>query len=199
MRKQKSLDQAYFRGLYEQDPDPWGFATSPYEEAKYAHTIEVLGEERAARGFELGCSIGVLTRRLARACDHLVSTELSPEALSEARRRCADQDNIDFRLARSVADGLDEDFDLIVLSEVVYYWDDQDLDTVAAAIARSLRPRGRLLLVHWLGETDYPKSADDAVDALAERLNRPGRLVGLVAERQDRRDGYRLDLWRRLS
>jgi SAM-dependent methyltransferase len=191
MRKQRSLDEAYFRALYEADPDPWGFAASPYEQAKYAHTIEALAGERAGRGFELGCSIGVLTRRLAALCDSLVATDLSPEALAEARRRCADLANIDFRLARFVADGLDRSFDLIVLSEVVYYWDDADLDTVAAAVGRCLDARGRLLLVHWLGETDYPKSADDAVDGLGERLG------GMVVEREERRERYRLDLWRR--
>jgi SAM-dependent methyltransferase len=165
--------------------------------AKYAHTLDALAGERAARAFELGCSIGVLTRRLAGVCDHLVATELAPAALEEARRRCADLANVDFRLARSVADGLDQTFDLIVLSEVVYYWDDEDLDTVAAAVARSLASRGRLLLVHWLGETDYPKSADEAVDGLAERLRAADRFGGLMVERQDRLDDYRLDLWRR--
>jgi SAM-dependent methyltransferase len=198
MRKQRSLDQAYFRSLYEGDPDPWGFATSPYEAAKYAHTIDALAGERAGRGFELGCSIGVLTRRLAGLCDHLVATELSSKALDEARRRCADLANIDFRLAQSVADGLEGPFDLIVLSEVVYYWDDRDLDTVAAAVARSLGAEGRLLLVHWLGATDYPKSADEAVEAIGERLRRTDHFGALVVERQERRgEGYRLDLWRR--
>jgi hypothetical protein len=80
----------------------------------------------------------------------------------------------------------------MVLSEVVYYWDDLDLAAVAGAIRRALVPGGRILLVHWLGETDYPRSGDDAAAALAARLD------GLFdVELQTREDQYRLDLWRR--
>jgi SAM-dependent methyltransferase len=192
MRKSRSLDAAYFEGLYRQDPDPWGFETSAYETAKYADTLAALGAERAARGLELGCSIGVLTRDLAPVCDRLVATELSAIALEQARRRCADLPQVEFRLAHTVTDGIDGVFDLMVLSEVVYYWDAQDLGAVAGRILETLAPGGRLLLVHWLGETDYPKSADDAVTALAGCLQ--GAFDTEIAER---REQYRLDLWRR--
>ncbi len=192
MRKSQSLDAAYFEGLYTADPDPWGFASRDYEAAKYADTLAALGGARARRGLEMGCSIGVFTRHLAPYCDALVATEVSSTALDKARERCADLANVQFRLASRVTDGIDGAFDLMVLSEIVYYWDDRDLAAVAAAIDRALEPGGRLLLVHWLGETDYPRSGDDAVAALAERLT-----FGRTVERQDRRDQYRLDLWRR--
>jgi SAM-dependent methyltransferase len=192
MRKSRSLDAAYFEGLYKADPDPWGFASRDYEAAKYADTLAAVGEARVVRALEVGCSIGVFTRLLAPRCDALVATEVSATALEQAKVRCADLANIDFRLARRVTDGIDGRFDLIVMSEVVYYWDDADLTAVAAAIDQTLAPNGRLLLVHWLGETDYPRSGDDAVEALAAALKEPMRI-----ERRDRRDEYRLDLWRR--
>ena len=81
MRKTRSLDAAYFEDLYRADPDPWNFATSAYESRKYADTLAVIGEERAGRAFEMGCSIGVLTRQLAGKCGRLVATELSERAL----------------------------------------------------------------------------------------------------------------------
>ena len=191
MRKQLSLDAAYFDGLYGAAPDPWGFETSAYEAAKYDHTITALGAERAARALEVGCSIGVLTQRLAGICDHLTATDLAQKALDQARRRCAALTNVEFRRVRSAAESFEERFDLIVLSEVVYYWDDADLARVAAAMNAALAPGGRVLLVHWLGETDYPKSADEAVDGLYERL------AGMAVERAERSEKYRLDLWRR--
>jgi SAM-dependent methyltransferase len=194
VRKSKSLDGAYFEGLYAADPDPWGFASRDYEAGKYADTLAALGPGRSRRALEMGCSIGVFTRTLAPRCDALVATEVSGTALERARARCADLANIDFRLARRVDDGFDGTFDLMVLSEVVYYWDDTDLAAVAAAIDRALAPGGRLLLVHWLGETDYPRSGDDAVAALAARLSFPK-----IVERQDRTEQYRLDLWRRAA
>jgi cyclopropane fatty-acyl-phospholipid synthase-like methyltransferase len=191
MRKSKTLDRQYFEGLYQGDQDPWKFATSAYERAKYDDTLAALGHQRAARGLEVGCSIGVLTERLAAHCDELVATDISQTALQQARRRCAGLANIDFRLASAPAAQVEGAFDLVVLSEVVYYWDDDDIAAFAAALKRSVRAQGRILLVHWLGETDYPKSADDAVLRLATDLE-----DRFAVERSDRRAEYRLDLWR---
>jgi SAM-dependent methyltransferase len=192
MRKTASLDAAYFDGLYAEKPDPWDFETSDYEARKYDATIAALGAERATWALEVGCSIGILTRRLAERCDALVATEVSPAALEQARARCVDLVNIEFRLVSGAADGFDDAYDLIVLSEVVYYWDDADLDAVAAGIRTTLAPGGRLLLVHYTLETDYPKSGDDAVAALGARLR--GFVHGEISRRAE---AYRLDLWRR--
>jgi SAM-dependent methyltransferase len=133
-----------------------------------------------------------LTARLATRCERLVSTDISPRALEQAQQRCANLGNIDFRLVSSAGESFDGDFDLIVLSEVVYYWDDVDTEVVADKLNRSLRPGGRLLMVHWLGETDYPKSGDEAVEDLAAKLD-----GSYLVERADRTAQYRLDLWRK--
>ena len=192
MRKTRSLDAAYFEGLYQADPDPWKFETSAYEAQKYTATVAAIAQEPVERGFEMGCSIGVLTERLAPLCARLVATELSQRALDLARRRCAGQPHIDFVLAKTMTDGIDGTFDLMLLSEVVYYWDDRDMADVATAISAHLGVGGRLVLVHWLGETDYPRSADDAVEALFRLLSED-----VVIAAQARTDAYRMDIWRR--
>jgi hypothetical protein len=43
-----TLQPGYFDRLYGQDPDPWRFATSDYERAKYAATVAALPRERFA-------------------------------------------------------------------------------------------------------------------------------------------------------
>jgi len=191
MRHSQTLDVAYFDDLYKASPDPWGFADSAYEAAKYAHTIEALGAERASRALEVGCSIGVLTRRLAEQCDELVATELARAPLKAARERCANLPHVTFRQVKSPADSFRGSFDLIVLSVVVDSWNDADLARVAAALEGALLPGGRVLLVHWLGETNYPKSADEAVESLWALL------PDMRVEKAERREKYRLDLWRR--
>ena len=64
----------------------------------------------------------------------------------------------------------DGSFDLIVLSEVVYYWSSADIATAAAWISQRLEAGGDLLLVHWIGETDYPQTGDGAVEQLRQGL-----------------------------
>lgn len=191
MRKTRSLQPDYFEGLYAGDPDPWQFETSPYEQAKYEATVSALGNERSINALEVGCSIGVLTRKLAGCCDRLTAVDVSPRALEAARRRCTGLDQVRFQRAQIPAEAVPGVFDLIVLSEVAYYWDDIDLPRAAAMFDRQHAPNGRVVLVHWLGETDYPKTADQAVGALRALLG-----DRVVEEASARNLDYRLDLWR---
>lgn len=191
MRKTRSLEPDYFEGLYKTDPDPWNFETSAYEQAKYQATVDALENENASLALEVGCANGVLTRKLAPRCAHLLAVDVSPTALAQARQKCADLPQVEFRLARIPRDRVSGAFDLIVLSEVAYYWDDDDLSKAATFLQANHASRGRILLVHWLGETDYPKTADEAVDGLGARLG-----DAVVVEHAVANGDYRLDLWR---
>ena len=159
-RCRPTLGAGYFRRLYAADPDPWGFATSAYERAKYAATLAALPRQRYRAGFEIGCSIGVLTRKLAARCERLLAVDLLAEVVARARARCAGLPQVAFE-RMAVPDRLPgERLDLIVLSEVGYYLGSTDLDRLSDFIAAALWPRGHLLMVHWTGATDYPLSGD---------------------------------------
>jgi cyclopropane fatty-acyl-phospholipid synthase-like methyltransferase len=191
-RRRHSIAAEYFEGLYSADADPWGFATSAYEQAKYDATLAALGTERSQRALEVGCAIGVLTARLAAVCDRLLAVDVSDTALAAARARCAALTNVELKRMALPAEAPEGPFDLIVLSEVAYYWDDADLARMGERLRRHLQPGGRVLLVHWTGETDYPQTADEAVERLAQEAG-PEFSVALA----DRTSDYRLDLWRR--
>jgi SAM-dependent methyltransferase len=191
MRKPNSLPPDYFEQLYKSDPDPWKFETSEYEKAKYAATIAALGSERSGQVLEVGCANGVLTRALAGHCDALLAIDVSVTALRQAEARCADFPNVTFRLAGIPEDTIAGEFDLIVLSEVAYYWDARDAKRASEVFKARRRSGGRLLLVHWLGETDYPASGEEAVERLRRSLGPAVRV-----ERAVRTPEYRLDLWR---
>ena len=66
-----SLAPEYFEDVYNANDDPWNFASSEYEAAKYAATLAALPREKYASAFEIGCSIGVLTEKLAARCENL--------------------------------------------------------------------------------------------------------------------------------
>jgi len=190
-RAVQSLPASYFEALYAGDPDPWKFRTSPYEAEKYAATIAALPREHYGSALEIGCSIGVLTRMLAPRCGRLLALDGSARAIAAARRHCADLPQVELLQREVPRQWPRGQHDLILLSEVVYYWDEADLAQVAALALRSLRPGGEVLLVHWTGTTDYPLSGDAAVEGFI-RATAPG----LRVVRQERAERYRLDLLR---
>jgi SAM-dependent methyltransferase len=193
MRHEHSLSPDYFEGMFAKSADPWGFETRHYEIAKYDRTLAALSGRRYRCGFEIGCANGVLTRRLAAICDNLVAIDVSPTALTRARAHCVTHPNV--RLERMVFPReapSESGFDLIVLSEVAYYWDDQDLARAARWLGTRLAKHGDLILVHWIGETDYPQSGDGAVEGLQREL---AESIGVIVA--ESRSEYRLDLWRR--
>ena len=185
-----SLSPEYFEQLYIQSADPWEFATSPYEAAKYAATLAALPRRKYTSGLELGCSIGVLTRQLAPRCTELLAIDVSATALREARERCADLPHATFDNRDLTNDFPTGVFDLVLVSEIGYYFSKADLELLRRKIANSLMPGGHLLLVHYTGRTNYPLTADAVHETFLAWdgkvwTHAPGRGA----------DGYRLDLF----
>ncbi len=86
----------YFEMVYGANADPWGFESSPYEDAKYDATLAALPKARYQSGFEIGCSIGVLTERLAQRVRGLLAVDVVPDVLERARTRCRDLPQVRF-------------------------------------------------------------------------------------------------------
>jgi hypothetical protein len=193
-RADRTLGPAYFDNVYAADSDPWRFASSAYERDKYAATLAALPKPRYAAAFEIGCSIGVLTSALAPRCDALLAVDAAAAPLIEARRRCAALSNV--RIERMFVPGQWPNgvFDLILLSEIVYYLCAEDVAGLAARVLRSLAVEGDVALVHWTGETDYPLSGDEAAELFIESMGQSVRV-----QRRDRSVAFRLDIVRRCS
>jgi hypothetical protein len=62
-------------------------------------------------------------------------------------------------------------FDLIVLSELAYYFDESDLARLVDVAVASAAGGATLAAVHWRRETDYPLSGDQAHRLIAARLD----------------------------
>ena len=169
-RRVQTIAPDYFDALYTADPDPWRFRSSDYEADKYAATLAALSQPRYRRALEVGCSIGVFTRQLAARCERLLAIDASAVALESARLACSGLDNVEFELAAVPAQFPSGSFDLIVLSEVIYYLDENDVAALAARCAQALSPEGEIVACHWLGETDYPLSGAVASDMFAREM-----------------------------
>jgi SAM-dependent methyltransferase len=161
-----STRREYFDEMYEGDGDPWDFASSAYEQRKYALTMASLPRPRYGSVFEPGCSIGVLTAMLAARCDRLLATDIVPAALDQARNRLTAQPHVALEQRAIPEDWPEAIFDLVVLSEIAYYFDAADLAHVMALAMRSTRGGAQVLGVHWRGITDYPLSGDQAHEVI---------------------------------
>ncbi len=154
-----SLPASYFDDFYGDRDDPWGFAERWYEQRKFALTMAALPRARYRSAFEPGCSVGVLTAMLARRCDHVLATDVAQAALDQAARRVPG--NVELRCW-----GLGEAWDgrthdLVVLSEVGYYLDENDLADALVEVTTALEPGGTLVAVHWRHHvSDYPQTGD---------------------------------------
>jgi trans-aconitate methyltransferase len=157
------FDQAYFDGLYRENPDPWDFRSSAYEKEKYAATLAALPCTRYEHILELGSSIGELTALLATRAAQVTGVETSPVAIATAQARCSGCPNVSFVQAHLPQGKWTRRADAIVMSEVLYYLDVEDIDVLALRIS-ACAPGADIVLVHWTGPTNYPLSGDDAAE-----------------------------------
>ena len=191
-----SLPPSYFEAVYRAHDDPWDFAASPYEAGKYAVTLTVLPRERYSSALEIGCSIGVLTARLAERCERLLSLDVSEAALSQARKRCAALPQVSFERRYLPGEFPGGTYDLILVSEVGYYLALPDLLRLRERCVSQLAAGGHLLLVHWTPWVpEYPLTGDQVHASFAEEATAPGGRLDHLANRREER--YRLDLFAR--
>jgi hypothetical protein len=137
----------------------------------------------------------VLTRRLVDRCGHLLSVDAAEAPLAAARERCADAPHVSVRRARVPEDWpVGETFNLILLSEVLYYFNAADLARVTDLVVSARRPGGDVVLVHWLpvAEPPYPQTGDEAVQGF---LAAAGAALRPLSARREAL--YRLDVLRR--
>jgi LmbE family N-acetylglucosaminyl deacetylase/SAM-dependent methyltransferase len=161
--------QQYFDSLYSQNRDPWRLGSRWYEERKRALTVASLPRARYSRGLEIGCSVGELTAVVAERCDSLVALDISAAAVTAAAERVAELRNVDVRRADATVDFPAGSFDLIVLSEVAYYWDRATVTHMLHEMRKHLAPGGTIIACHWRHPVDdYPLGGDE-VHALIRR------------------------------
>lgn len=189
-----TLAPEYFESVYDANNDPWNFASSEYEAAKYAATIESLPKEKYLSAFEIGCSIGVLTAKLGSRCDALLSVDVNEKALKQARAHCQDLSQVELRRMQIPEEFPERQFDLILVSEIGYYLSVEDWKKTFEKISEHLQSGGNAVLVHWTPPVhDYPQTGDEVHDSFAGWSAGKLRLLKNI-----RAEKYRLDVWEKL-
>lgn len=179
----------FFETMYAEREDPWEFASSQYERDRYATIVRALNNRHYQCAFEPGCSIGILTAQLARFCDRVEALDISPTAVARARARCERLPNVQI-LCGSLSEMIpDEEIDLVVFSEIGYYFTGVQLSSLATKLIRRMVPKGTLLAVHWLGSSQDHVLDGDGVHNILKTL------PNLSLVQSERYSGFRLDRW----
>jgi len=176
-----STPASYFEDMYENAQDPWSLAERWYEQRKYDLTLAALPQAHYRRAFEPGCSVGVLTRRLAARCGTLLACDRVASAVESTRQRVADLPHVTVRQSAIPQEWPPGAFDLIVLSEVLYYLDETARDLVLDRTTAALEPGGTLVTVHW--NHPVPEHLSTGA-AIADRLTSVPGLVLLSDHRE---------------
>lgn len=156
-----------FAELYRAAEDPWHTGDSWYERRKRSLVLSALPSERYRRVLEPACGIGSLTRALVARADRVVAFDPVPEAVERARRTAPLAAVFVASLPVRPPAGM---FDLVVLSEILYYLDDAALNASLDLILAALEPGGDLVAVHWRPwAPEAPRNGDAAHRILLAR------------------------------
>ena len=186
-----SVEDSYFNELFLNNDDPWAFRQRWYERRKRALTLAVLTRPRYASIFEPGCANGELSAELAPRCDRLVCCDTASAAVALATSRLLGFPHAHVQQSRLPEQWPSGSFELIVLSELCYYLDADELSRLIDCALNALTADGQLLACHWRPPIEgCPQTAEQVHALLEQRL-------GLHAVVRHHEDDFLLDLWGR--
>lgn len=184
-------EASFFEQKYKLKDDPWDFATSAYELGRYEATVRALGTRRYRHAYEPGCSVGVLTAKLAQHCDQVEAIDFSDTAVKQAKKRCGALENVTISCGSILKYKPQDSYDLLVLSEIGYYFDVAQWIQLTDVLLSGLQQDGTLLAVHWLGSSsDHQISGDEVHSILCKK-------DFLRLTHSERCERFRLDRWNR--
>jgi SAM-dependent methyltransferase len=164
-----TTSEAFFEAKYRQQADPWSFASDSYEQARYSAVIAALAGRQFKRTFEPGCSIGVLTERLAQISAWVEAIDISATAVSQAQERCSHLANVTVRQGALPDDIPPGEFDLLLFCEIGYYFDPPVLSVLIDHLAKRIPRNGVFLGAHWLGNSRDHRLHGEEVHSLIDR------------------------------
>ncbi|MGP3698493.1 class I SAM-dependent methyltransferase [Rhodobacter sp. NSM] len=170
-------------GIYASGDDPWNFRTSAYEQAKFRATAAALPRSAYRAALEVGCGNGELARHVAPRCEDYLGVDAIDAALGAAMQAVPTARFRKLFLPGSLPEG---PFDLILLSEILYFLSPEALADLAARIDGRW-PGADVLCVNWLGESGNPLQGAEAFSLFAAASQRPFRRV-------DASTSYRIDV-----
>ncbi len=153
--------KGFFDRIWRQG-DFWQLESSPFERAKYERQAALLADRRYRRVLEVGCGAGAFTRQLSTLAEHVLAVDVAPAAIERALANRPAGDQVEFQVADIMEHdfGADPPWDLIVISETIYYlgwlYSFFDVAWLVHKMFAVTESGGRAIMVNTLGTgTDY--------------------------------------------
>lgn len=184
-----NINAKFFETMYQNNPDPWRFASSVYELNRYEVICDIVRNQHPHYIFEAGCSIGVLTEKLAHLAQFIEAIDISLTATALAQKRCHALNNVRIQCDSLTSYVASPKTDLFILSEIGYYFHAEEWANIIKKIILTRTSSFHLLASHWLGRSsDHILSADE-VHSIICSLN------VFQLKHSVRTKDFRLDYW----
>lgn len=215
-----AYSDSYFNELYNDNADPWQYQTRWYEERKRNTCLALLPQPHYERAIELGCGNGVLSELLAHRCQDLISIDGNHQAVKLAKERLAAlpharviqgivpdklfslKELLEQRKPLSENTSINQPpFDLIVISEILYYLSSSDIDVVINWALHNLALNGTLLCCHWRYAIDGFAMTGESVHQRLHQVftNNNENQYAFNHQSQMIDSDFLLDIWQRSS
>jgi SAM-dependent methyltransferase len=119
-----------------------GGLTRIRESASSSSGYSSSAEQGRSSELEIGCAVGSFTEVLAPRCRELVAVDISENAVRIARGRLARYAHVSCERRTLPTEYPDGRFDLVIASDVFYYWTPEDVISTLNAVEQSLTPGG---------------------------------------------------------
>ncbi|HLW04325.1 MAG TPA: class I SAM-dependent methyltransferase [Azoarcus sp.] len=185
-----------FEAIYRSAADPWKVRTSWYERRKRTLLLASLLRERYDKVLEAGCGTGEITALLAKRCESVWAVDLSATAIARCEKRLADSGitNVNtavMQLPVSWPHIHPEPFNLIIVSELAYYFEGAELDLFLQRCFHSLAAGGEWVMCHYTPDFDDRCHETESVHQRIAEFRDMTLMVSHVDER------FQLDVWRK--
>jgi 2-polyprenyl-3-methyl-5-hydroxy-6-metoxy-1,4-benzoquinol methylase len=182
----------YLRG------NPYPVEIDPQEIEKFDRAFNCIKGRQYSSILEIGCGEGYFLEMYLLLSDRILATDISKLALKKAKERVGDKKNIEFRQFDIVRNNLDERFDLVICSEVLYYLTLDQLKSIIPKVFGYMKEDSNLLSIHArsLGDdaSGVPYKAFGA-RTIHQFLESAG---GLKTLKRDILENYEIVLYQRL-
>ncbi|MBI4056947.1 MAG: methyltransferase domain-containing protein [Elusimicrobia bacterium] len=157
------LNRRKFERLFHSRKDPYRYGTLEFERRRYDLMLRFIGDRHYLNALEVGCAEGHFTEKLFTFCQNITTMDVSETAIERARKKFENNSHIQI-IQANIRDWFPKpisSFNLIVLSEVLYYLGERNdiirftgiaqetcLRPVSSKLVNLLSKNGRILLAH---------------------------------------------------